>query len=171
MPADLQVDSAVIDHFEQMMACYGDALLRMCFIQLQDAELARDAVQETFLKAYRKWNSFKGNSSELTWLTRIAINTCYDMRRTAWFRHMSKSVKLEDIPEPAYVEAFRDDTVLQAISKLSDKYRLPILLYYYQELPQDEVAQALNLTLNTVKTRLKRAREQLRVHLEGWFEE
>lgn len=171
MRPDLQMEDAVINRFEQMMACYGDSLLRMCFVQLRDAELARDAVQETFLKAYKQWDSFKGNSSELTWLTRIAINTCHDIRRTAWFRHMSKSVKLEDIPEPAYLETFRDDTVLQAIAKLSDKYRLPILLYYYQEMSQNEVAIVLNLTLNTVKTRLKRAREQLRVHLEGWFEE
>jgi RNA polymerase sigma-70 factor (ECF subfamily) len=155
--------------FERMMSLHGDALLRMCFLQLQDGELARDAVQETFLKAYRKWDSFRGQSSELTWLTRIAINTCRDMRKTAWFRHLQKNVNLEDVPEPGYVQAFRDDTVLQAIAGLPEKYRLSILLYYYQELSQEEVALALRVPLNTVKTWLRRAKELLRTQLEGWF--
>lgn len=155
--------------FERMMSHYGDALLRMCFLQLQDGEMARDAVQETFLKAYLKWDSFKGQSSELTWLARIAINTCRDMRKTAWFRHFKKNVNLEEVPEPGYVQNFRDDTVLQAIARLLEKYRLAILLYYYQELSQEEVALALGVPVNTVKTWLRRAKELLRTQLEGWF--
>ncbi|NLG57243.1 MAG: sigma-70 family RNA polymerase sigma factor [Clostridiales bacterium] len=155
---------------EALMASYGDSLLRLCFLYLQDQEMARDAVQETFLKAYKKWDSFKGESSVLTWLSRIAINTCRDMRKTAWFRLFDRRVALEDLPEPGYIQAFRDDTVLKTVSNLPEKYRVVILLYYYQELTQGEIAQALGLPVATVKTRLKRAKDQLRTQLKGWFE-
>jgi len=155
---------------EALMASYGDSLLRLCFLYLQDQEMARDAVQETFLKAYKKWDSFKGESSVLTWLSRIAINTCRDMRKTAWFRLFDRRVALEDLPEPGYIQAFRDDTVLKTVSNLPEKYRVVILLYYYQELTQGEIAQVLGLPVATVKTRLKRAKDQLRTQLKGWLE-
>lgn len=154
-----------------LMAAHGDALLRMCYLYLQDEEMARDAVQETFLKACRKWNSFRGESRALTWLTRIAINTCRDMRKTTWFKLFDRRVALESLPEPAYIQRFRDDTVLQTVAALPEKYRVVILLYYYQELTQDEIAKALGLPLPTVKTRLLRAKAQLRTQLKGWFEE
>jgi RNA polymerase sigma-70 factor (ECF subfamily) len=157
-------------HFENMMENYGDILLRMCFMQLQDGEMARDAVQETFLKAYKKWNSFKKQSSELTWLTSIAINTCRDIRRTAWFRNRGKTIKLEDAREPAYTQAFEDDTVLQAVAALPEKYRLAILLYYYQDMRQEDISATLKVPINTVKTWLRRRKELLRTQLEGWFE-
>ncbi len=163
--------TALDSRMARMMAEHGNSLLRMCFLYLKDEEMARDAVQETFLKAYRKSDSFRGDSSELTWLTRIAINTCRDMRKTAWFRLFDRRVALEELPEPGYVQAFRDDTVLQTVSSLPEKYRVVTLLYYYQELTQGEIAKALNIPLSTVKTRLSRARDQLRNQLKGWYEE
>ena len=57
----------------------------MCCVYLRDASMAEDAVQETFLKAYRALDSFKGDSSEKTWLYSIAMNVCRDMRRLAWY--------------------------------------------------------------------------------------
>lgn len=156
---------------EALMIHHGSALLRMCYIYLQDEEMARDAVQETFLKAYRKRDSFRGESRELTWLTRIAINTCRDMRKTTWFKLFDRRVAMDDLPEPSYIQAFRDDTVLQAVTKLPEKYRVVILLYYYQQLTQAEIAQALGMPLATVKTRLTRAKAQLRTQLKGWFED
>lgn len=59
---------------ERMMGQYGDALLRMCCLHLRDAALAEDAVQETFLRAYRRMDGFRGDCSEQTWLMGIAIN-------------------------------------------------------------------------------------------------
>lgn len=63
------------ERLEYLVQTYQGMLLRLCYICLRDMELARDATQETFLKAYRKMDSFRGNSSEKTWLSRIAINT------------------------------------------------------------------------------------------------
>lgn len=164
-------DQGLEKRMETMMAEHGDALLRLCFLWLHDRELARDAVQETFLKAYRKLSTFRGDSSERTWLTHITINSCRDMKRNAWFRLFNRDVSLDDLPEPAYIQRFEDDTVLQTVLKLPAKYRDVILLYYYQGLTQEEAAQVLNLPLSTVKTHLKRAKDRLRITLKGWFEE
>lgn len=93
------------------------------------------------------------------------------MRKTVWFKLFDRRTALESLPEPAYIQRFRDDTVLQTVAALPEKYRAVILLYYYQELTQDEIAKALGLPLPTVKTRLLRAKAQLRSQLKGWFEE
>ena len=84
---------------ERLMAQYGTALLRMCCLYLRDYSLAEDAVQETFLKAYARLDSFRGDCSEQTWLMKIAINTCRDMLRTGWFRYTDRKVDLDQLPE------------------------------------------------------------------------
>lgn len=153
----------------QVMQQHGTALLRVCFLMLQDEEQARDAVQETFLKAYRRWDSFRGDSDAGTWLMRIAINICKDMKRTAWFRLHSTRVRLEDAKESSFEPQYQDDTVLQAIQALPEKYRVAVLLYYYREMNQEQVARALGIPVSTVKSRLKRAKDRLRTTLKGWY--
>ena len=75
---------------ERLIEQYQTPLLRLCYIQLQDRALAEDAVQETFLKAYKGFAQFRGDSSEKTWLAHIAVNTCRDFQRGAWFRHTDR---------------------------------------------------------------------------------
>ena len=69
------------DRLDQMVRQYEKDLLRICCIYLRDRTAAEDVVQETFLKAFRNIESFRGESSEKTWLIRIAINCCRDYRR------------------------------------------------------------------------------------------
>ncbi len=64
----------------QMVAQYEVSLLRTCYMYLRDRELAEDATQEAFLKAYKALPTFRGECSEKTWLMRIAMNTCRDMK-------------------------------------------------------------------------------------------
>lgn len=89
------------ERLEHMVILYQLPLLRLCYAYLHDEELARDAVQETFLKAYRYLHTFREDASEKTWLNRIAINTCKDLRRSAWFKHVDRRVALDKLPEPA----------------------------------------------------------------------
>lgn len=69
--------------FVKLVNEYQGVLLHMCYVSLRDQELAKDAVQETFLKAYRSLPTFRGESSEKTWLIQIALNTCRSMQRSA----------------------------------------------------------------------------------------
>ena len=153
---------------EDAMERWEASLMRMCFAYLGDATLAEDAVQETFLKAWKGYERFRGQASEKTWLMRIAINTCKDVRRSAWFRHVDRSTALESLPEPRAPFSAEDDAVTRAVMGLRPKYREVVLLRWYQELSGGEVAQALNLPKSTVYNRLRRAYAILEKELEGW---
>ncbi|MDO4355433.1 MAG: RNA polymerase sigma factor [Clostridia bacterium] len=154
--------------FDQLIELYGNRLTRMCFLYLRDYALAEDAVQETFLRAYRSYSSFRQNSSVQTWLTRIAINVCHNIRRTHWFR-LRNSPSLEDVPLAVEPCEPRDDTVLQQVMALPPKCREVILLHYYQGFKIAEIAEMLSVSESAVGTRLKRARDKLRPQLEGWY--
>ena len=136
----------------------------------QDAE---DAVQETFMKAYLGMNSFRQESSEKTWLTRIAVNTCRDMMRSSWFRHNDRRITPEELQLPSQQRIYDDqeEELAQTIIKLPRKYKDALLLYYYQDMSQEEVAQALNTSPSTISKRLKHAREKLRILLERGAEQ
>ena len=151
----------------RLVAAYQGALLRVCYVYLRDRALAEDAVQETFLKAYRNLNGFRGECSEKNWLIRIAVNTCRDLRRSAWFRYTDRTVTLDDLPEPSVAVSTRDREILAEVMRLPIKLREAVLLYYYQDLSVAETAQALKVTQQAVSGRLIRARAKLRGVLEG----
>lgn len=154
---------------ERMIAEYGDGIFRMCFVYLQDMSLAEDAMQETFVKVYRQYASFRGESSEKTWIMRIAINTCKDMRRTTWFRQVDRSVALGRAPEPYDEWDPSDDALITEIMMLPAKLKDVVLLKYYQGLSLQEIAQALQIPLGTVSTRINTAKKKLRAALERWY--
>ena len=146
---------------------YQTPLRRMCFIMLRDEELAKDAVQDTFLKVYKNIDVFRGECSEKTWLMQIAVNTCRDVKRSAWFRHLDRRITLEDLPEPSVQPAESAVELTMEIMRLPRKFREIILLYFYQQMTTREIAEILHIPQSTVATRLKKAREKLRVSLEG----
>lgn len=160
-------DNEMESTIRRMIDEHQTALLRMCYLYLHDVQLAEDAVQETFIKALRTLDAFRGESSMKTWLTRIAIRTCCDMRRGFWFRHMDRRFTPEMLPEQAQDTPEEDQSLTLAVMNLPKKLREVILLYYYQDMNVNEIADALGVTQPTVSYRLKRAREKLRTELEG----
>ncbi|MBR6524799.1 MAG: sigma-70 family RNA polymerase sigma factor [Clostridia bacterium] len=150
----------------RMMEAYGDSIVRLCCLYLKDANLAQDAAQETFLKAFRHYESFRGESSEKTWLTRIALRTCRDMTRGAWYRLVDRSVTPESVSPSMPDEKADYGEVAEVVMALDEKYRVPILLYYYQELQAKEIASILHLPIGTVLSRLKRGREKIKEQLQ-----
>lgn len=152
--------------FCQLVERYQSSLLRMCCVYLKDNALAEDAVQETFVKAYRNLTTFRGESSEKTWLFHIAVNVCRDMKRGRWFKYIDRRVTPETLPIPSAMAEDDHEDLAQAIVLLPDKYKEVILLHYYQNMNLREIAQALGLSPSSVSNRLKKARERLRVLME-----
>lgn len=159
-------DSIQAQQLCRLVEQYQTSLLRACYIQLHDATLAEDAVQETFIKAYKAMASFRGDCDEKTWLMRIAINTCRDMLRSAWFRHLDRRITPEQLPEPITQPHEEDVGLTVEVMQLPQKYREVILLYYYECMTTDEIAQALSVAKSTVSARLERGRQKLRQTLE-----
>ena len=146
---------------------YGSTLLRTCALMLKDASLAQDAVQETFIKAYRHMDGYRGECSEKTYLTGIAMNVCRDYMRAKWHR-----ILLFDVPPERPGEAcFPDDTVITEVMALPRKLREVILLRFYQQMKLEEVALALGISRSAVKKRLNRACALLKNRLGEWYYE
>lgn len=152
--------------FTRLMQCYASDVLRMCYFFLQERPLAEDAMQEVFLKAYRHLETM--NQSEKAWLMKITVNTCRDMRRSAWLRHVDRRIVLEDLPPAVCAFTPQDDSIVREVMALKPAYREVILLYYYQDLTPAECAKTLGLTLSGFYRRLKRAQIALKPKLERW---
>ena len=146
---------------------YEKDLLRICCMYLRDVSLAEDAVQETFIKAYKHMESFRGESSERTWLFSIAVNVCRDMRRSAWFRYIDRSVDVDALQIPAGAVSVTNLALMQEIARLPRGEMEAILLYYYADLSLAEIADMLRISQPAVSKRLKKARHMLKDVLEG----
>ena len=149
----------------RLMAQYKNDLMRMALTFLKDEALAEDAVQETFFKSYHALPAFRGDSSEKTWLMRIAINVCRNIRRDAWFRFVDRRITPEHLPlQSASPE---DRALVETVMNLPYRHREVVLLYYYQGMSLREISEVLGIAASTISTRLKKAREKLRHELEG----
>ena len=146
---------------EELIDQHGDDILRLCLLYMGERQLAEDAFQETFVRAWRHLSAFRGESSAKTWLSHIAVNVCRDMLRTPWLR-MRRSVRsveeMEHLPAP---DATPRHELMDAIRALPDKYREVIVLLYVQDMKLREDAAQLRLPVPTVSTRLRRARARL----------
>lgn len=154
---------------EEWIRAYGTSILRTCFVCLSDAREAEDAMQETFLKAWRAMDRFehRNGASEKTWLSHIAINVCRDMQRTRWFRHVDMRRAVEELPQGMVSALPEDQTLLMEILQLPDKYKQPILLYYYQDMTLEETAEILGTSKSTVHNRLRKAEKLLKLSMTG----
>ncbi len=164
-------DSVREEKLISLMTRYEKDLLRMCCVYLRDADMARDAVQETFLKAYRALDAFRGDAGERTWLTRIAVNTCKDLRKSAWYRYVDRRVAFDALPEPAAPCKESSAAVTEEVMRLPRRLMEVTLLYYYQGMTLNEIAGTLNISPPAVSKRLKQARGRLRAILEGGRED
>ncbi len=166
MPGDILDLEKVIDQ-------YGDDILRLCCLYLKDIHLAEDALQDTFIKAYRKYGTYNKQASERTWLIRIAINVCKNYLRTSWFKRVVTADKIDEhlmrnSNNNIQVLERDDGEILEQIMNLSPKYKEVIVLYYYQQFKINEIAEILRTKESTVSVRLSRARGKLKQSMERW---
>lgn len=149
---------------EQLMIEYGDKVLHLAYFYLKDRHLAEDIAQETFIRVFRNWDKFRGDCAVSTWIYRIAANLCRDRLRSRAWRSL---VFNWDTPEPRETDADLGEKVADrsvhekvtdAVMALPQHYREVIALFYYQELSVGEIAEMLQESPGTIKSRLHRAR-------------
>ncbi|MER2126576.1 sigma-70 family RNA polymerase sigma factor [Solibacillus sp.] len=153
---------------EQLMIDYGNELVRVAFSYVKDAEVAKDLVQNTFIKCYKKLETFRQDAQIKTWLYRITINECkdylkswhYKMVQVKGFIHETTKSILPST-EKAVLEKYDQAEIKDTIYSLPKVYREVVYLYYYESLTSEEIAHVLDISVNTVKTRLRRAKQRL----------
>ena len=146
---------------EELIDQHGDDILRLCLLYMGERQLAEDAFQETFVRAWRHLPGFRGESSVKTWLSHIAVNVCRDMLRTPWLRMRRSARSVEEMEHLPAPDATPRHELMDAIRALPDKYREVIVLVYVQDMKLREAAAQLRLPVPTVSTRLRRARARL----------
>lgn len=163
--------------FADLVGRYTGAVYNQAYRMLSNAQESEDAVQEVFLRAYRRLDSYDPGRRFVTWLLTIGSNYCIDRlrrRRMSWLTLDDVAFWLtsgEAGPERKALEGERQRRVQQALQKLPESYRSVTVLRYWNDLSYLEIAEAMNLTEATVKTRLHRARKMLRDALSADGEE
>lgn len=153
--------------YEEVVEKYSDYITRMCVVWTQNEEAAKDCFQNTFIKLYKSSKTFNDSEHLKEWLLRVARNECNDYHRTFWNKNVSIGLdreKLERVKNDSVNKIqFDSDTenLVKALRKLSLKYREVLVLYYYQEYSTKEISDILQLSVNTVKSRLQHGREKL----------
>lgn len=169
--------------YETFVRTLGGRLLAVARRFLPEPSEAEDAVQEAFLQAWRKLDSFQGDSRLSTWMHRVVVNAALmKLRKKGRTKEVSAEALLPsfrddghmDDPSPPWVETGADVAsrkeraaiVRQAIDKLPDGYRNVILLRDIEGLDTAQTAELLDISTNATKTRLHRARQALRTLLD-----
>lgn len=150
---------------------YADALLKTCYVMLRDKMQAEDAVQDTFLKAWRHIGRFdkKEIANERAWLVKIAVNTCRDYARKPWFRHVDRRVPPEELPPRLTGAEDENFLVAEYLCGLPEEARQVLMLHYYHGMTVRETAEALSISTTAAHRRLKKAEDMLKDRAgEGW---
>jgi len=167
--------------FARIVETHRPQIFRFLLSSLRDVDLAETLTQECFLKAHRNWSHFRGDSSAMTWLMRIAINLQKDYWRNRriqfWRQTRTNAVDLDEASEwlpngernaeQQMLAREQVAQVWQAVKGLSERQRTVFLLRYVEEQELSEIARSTGLSEGTVKAHLSRALGKVRAELGG----
>jgi RNA polymerase sigma-70 factor (ECF subfamily) len=168
--------------FEQIILNHQGRIYNLCLYMLGNRQDAEDAAQDTFIKAYKSLSKFKPYAFLYTWLYRIAVNTCIDYKRRPYFESLfrrpdtGEEMIIEhpsDLPSPerSYESKQIRGAIKKALKKLSPKLRAVIVLKEMEGLSYEEIADTLDVSIGTVKSRISRARGELKTLLKNFTEQ
>lgn len=152
------------DSFAALLDPLLQPAYRLAAVMLSDRMAAEDAVQEAAVKAWRSLGQLRGEESSLRpWFLSIVANECRMTRRRRWWA----VVKLAEVESDRRDALSQEETtdLRRAVSRLSPDERLPLVLYFYLDLPLDEVARTLRVSPAAAKSRIYRAAKRLRADL------
>jgi RNA polymerase sigma-70 factor (ECF subfamily) len=158
--------------FRTLVERYQRVLFTVAVRMLGDADQATDAAQDTFVRAYRKLQSFDQGHKFFSWLYRILVNECLNVRRSRrGLEPLDPGMAAGDNPHQAAEQAELRTSVRSALKRLSPAYREVVVLRHYAGLSYVEIAEALGVPEKTVKSRLYSARQRLGEDLLNWKRE
>ncbi len=150
----------------RLIDSYASMLQGMCTLLLNDRDLAQDIVQETFVRAWRRRNFSR--ETEKGWLIRVATNLCHDFHRSRWWKHIDHRIPSDELQ--IAVPAPEHSDILDLVHQLPFKEREVVILFFWNNLSADEIAEALGTSRASVYRRLEKAKKHLRLELEGGWQ-
>jgi RNA polymerase sigma-70 factor (ECF subfamily) len=155
-----QATGGDLDAFEELIRSLERRVYGFAYQHLRDADEAHDLAQEIFVKLFRNLARYDPERPFEPWFWKLAANSSINYRR----KHAPLPVEFQEQEavglDPTLPQ--HDPTLVDALAQLDATYRLPVLLHYYADLSLEQVSQTLNLTIPALKSRLHRARAQLR---------
>ncbi|MBS2010374.1 MAG: sigma-70 family RNA polymerase sigma factor [Cyanobacteria bacterium SZAS TMP-1] len=158
--------------FEDLTFCYMEQLFRLAYARVGNFDDAEDILQDTYVKAYRAFDTLRDRTQVKRWLTQILINTIHDHGRKS--RRALQTVDISEMPESFMEEPRKpgpedeichdeiDPALMKALNSMPKAFLIPLLLREIDEASYEEIAQALDIPIGTVMSRLSRARSFLR---------
>jgi len=158
------------ESFDQLMTNFQSHVFNVAFSFTKNSESAMDISQDVFIKVYKNLSSFRGESQMKTWLTRIAFNESQN-----WLKKNKRHINMEDITDnPSQVEnnnevlAQENKTILlRSLYGLNTRYRLAVVLRYFENYSIREIASALSCSEGVVKNMLFRSLQKLKIYLKA----
>jgi RNA polymerase sigma-70 factor, ECF subfamily len=175
-------------NFDQLLDRYQKPIFNLIFRMVGNMDEASDLTQETFLSVYKNMHTFRGQSSEYTWIYRIAVNKCKDKFKESNRRLSRESFSLDEVsedreyrisdqertnygqPEKAIAQKELKKQIEKAIDRLPHDYKIVVVLRDLQGLSYQQIADTLDISTDMVRTRIARARGMLREKLAGYLE-
>jgi RNA polymerase sigma-70 factor (sigma-E family) len=156
------VDSSAREAFDAMLDAHARALLRTAYLLTGDAHLAEDLLQTALVKTWTRWRTIRDTDRADVYVRRVMATTS-----TAWWRRRWRGeVPTLEVPERAAADAFagvdRRDEIGRALAVLTPRQRAAVVLRYYEDMPEADVAAALGVSVGTVKSTTSRALVALR---------
>ena len=150
------------EEFTAFAEKYMDTIYRVAYSWTKNSDDANDVTQDVLIQLYKTTKEFESDSHLKNWLIRVTVNQCKMLFRSPW----RKAEDLETYAETLGFEEQAHSDLFEAVMKLDRKYRIPILLFYYEGYSTKEIASILKLPEKAVSTRLFRARKLLKADLE-----
>ncbi len=151
------------EYFHELYEEHSAMAYRLCMLYLKNESDAKDALQDLFLKLWEKKPKFKNKDHEKAWIIRAAKHRCLDVLKSSW--HKKRNVYEPDRQQVAD-ETEKEDSLLDQIQKLPQKYREVLYLYYYEEYSVKEISNLMVRKESTIQSRLAAARQKLKNILE-----
>ena len=156
--------------FARLMTLYKKRIVAIGMGFFKNAADTEDFVQEVFLKAYTKLDTFRGDSLFSTWLTRIAYNTAVNSvnRRDEYVQLSDESILQDpsDTPEEVQIRKVTGQAIREAIKELPEQYSICLDMYFFYDVPHAEISNITGLPVNTIKSHIFRAKKILKEKLE-----
>lgn len=158
---------------EEIIDCYADMVYRIAVNEMGNRDDAEDVFQDVFLRLVRYRDRIKTEEHLKAWLIRVTVNCARKRQGSAWKKRVVFLSEEEEDRTPddraamAYTKAEGDTPVFDAVRKLPEIYRSVIHLFYYEELSIEQIGRILGEKESTIKSRLHRAREMLKIGLKG----